>query len=115
MTAWLREETPSFRYIELVCDLIVFRDRNISAAISGTDMCVASIGSRRNSAVVSGGPPSALAPRSAESRARTAWAWLARVPRPGRRLSSSSTSRMSVLAPAMSAIAMWASASSSLA
>ena len=40
-----------------------------------------------------------LEPRSFDSRARSASASPARVPRPGRRMSSSSTSRISVQAP----------------
>jgi hypothetical protein len=34
LTAWLREETPSFRWIDMARDLTVCGDRNMSAAIS---------------------------------------------------------------------------------
>jgi hypothetical protein len=47
-TAWLREVTPSFRYSEYACDLMVFGDKNSSAPISGNDRCVASSGRKRH-------------------------------------------------------------------
>jgi hypothetical protein len=64
-------------------------DRNSSVAISGYDRCVASSGRIRSSAAVKAEGPGTLGPRSSESRARSARASPVRVPRSGRRLSSS--------------------------
>src|SRR5499426_638127 len=80
---------------------MVLRDRNISVAISGSDRWVESSGRSRSSAAVSAAAPGKLDPRSPASRARSASPSATRVPRPGRRLSTWSTSRVSILAPAI--------------
>ena len=71
-TAWLRVEAPSFRYSEYACDLIVFGDRNSSAAISGKHWCVLSSGSSRSPAAVRADAPGVAGPRSAESQVPSA-------------------------------------------
>lgn len=60
VTASVREETPSFRYREYACVLMVFGDRDIAAAICGNVRCVASKGSSRRSAPVRADVPEAL-------------------------------------------------------
>src|SRR4030095_7816911 len=92
-----------FRYSEYACDLMVFRERNSSALISGNDRWVASSGMIRSSAAVRDDAPGLPERAWLDSRACSAWASPVRVPRSGRRLSSSSISRISVLAPARSA------------
>ena len=89
VTAWLREAAPSLRYSECAWDLMVCLDRNSSVAISGYDRCVASSGRIRSSAAVKAEGPGTMGPRYSESRVRSARASPVRVPRSGRRLSSS--------------------------
>lgn len=84
---------------EYTCVLMVFGDRDIAAAICGNVRCVASKGSRRPSAPVRVDVPEALGPRSFSGRAYSSWASATRLLRSGRVRSSSSISRISVLAP----------------
>jgi DNA-binding NarL/FixJ family response regulator len=63
------------------------------------DALLSPSGTRRNSAAVSDDALKGGEPRSVDSRARNALASSTRLPRSGRRLSSSSISRMSVLGP----------------
>ena len=83
MTAWLRVEAASLGYSEYACDLTVFGDRDISAAICGNDRCVLSNGSRRSSAAVRADAPGVLGPCCFDSWARSPSAWPTRMPRPG--------------------------------
>ena len=62
----------SFRYSDAVCDLTVLWEMASSSAISASDRCVASSGSRRSSAAVSAEAPAAAGPCLPGSRVRSA-------------------------------------------
>ena len=83
VTASLREDTPSFRYMDIASDFTVCRDMWSRCPISAMERCVGSKGTSLSSAAVNDAAP-AMVPWTAPTRARRRSTELVRLPRSGR-------------------------------